>query len=471
VVMTMDPSVGDFARGDVLIEGRRILSVGTNIRATDAIEIDASNTIVMPGLIDTHHHQYETIQRQIIADGMLFGAWPQQSYVSVVQSIFTDGRIQGTFDLGRSPYEPEDCYISELVACWNQINAGVTTGIDTSQCSQTAAHTDAMIKGLIDSGRRSMYVYSRGRGDVPGFEYPGRLGVSTRGLGRLRSQWFNTDDQLVTLGYDGGPTPIAGPGSETGWALARSVGAWIVNHNVQAPQVVLNNEKELGPDIEFIHCTRWPSEAWKIFADKGGKVSIASLIEMQMRHGMPPIQAALDHGIVPSLSVDVETNMTPDLFSQMRAVFTLQRALAHERSLDGDKNAPQPLTCRQVLEMATMAGARCAHLDKKVGSLSPGKEADIIMLSTDAINVFPMNNAPGAVVTMMDTSNVKHVMIAGTIKKWNGKLVGANLDDLRRKAEASRDALMSRIRGVFPAYVPSLFDSCCVPTKPAPAAR
>ena len=183
------------------------------------------------------------------------------------------------------------------------------------------------------------------------------------------------------------------------------------------------------------------------------------------------IQAALDHGIVPSLSVDVETNMTPDLFSQMRAVFTLQRALAHERSLDGDKNAPQPLTCRQVLEMATMAGARCPHLDKKVGSLSPGKEADIIMLSTDAINVFPMNNAPGAVVTMMDTSNVKHVMIAGTIKKWNGKLVGANLDDLRRKAEASRDALMSRIRGVFPAYVPSLFDSCCVPTKPAPAAR
>jgi len=112
-----------------------------------------------------------------------------------------------------------------------------------------------------------------------------------------------------------------------------------------------------------------------------------------------------------------------------------------------------------------MAGAKCAHLESKVGSLTPGKEADIIMLATDAINVFPMNNAPGAVVTMMDTTNVKHVMIAGAIKKWDYKLVNVNVDDLRRKATASRDAVMSRVKGAFPAYVPSLFDSCCMPLK------
>ena len=467
VVMSMDPAVGDFAKADVLVEGKKILAVGPNLSASGAIVIDASNTIVMPGFIDTHHHQYETIQRQIIADGLLFGDWPQQSYSSVVQGIFTEGRIANTFDMGRSPYDPEDCYISELLACWNQINGGVTTGIDTSQCSQTAAHSDAMIKGLMDSGRRSMYVYSRGRGvnPMPGFEYPGRIGVSTRGLGRLRKEYFSSSDQLVTLGYDGGPNPIAGPGTETGWELARSFEAWIVNHNVQAPQVVLNNQKLLGPDIELIHCTKWPAEAWKIAADKGIKVSIATLIEMQMRHGMPPFQMALDHGIVPSLSVDVETNMTPDLFSMMRTAFGLQRALANERSIDGDKRAPQPVTCRQVMEMATMAGAKCAHLESKVGSLTPGKEADIIMLATDAINVFPMNNAPGAVVTMMDTTNVKHVMIAGAIKKWDYQLVSVNVDDLRRKATASRDAVMSRVKGAFPAYVPSLFDSCCMPLK------
>src|SRR6185503_4847575 len=151
------------------------------------------------------------------------------------------------------PYDPEDCYISELVACWNQINAGVTTGIDTSQCSQTAAHSDAMIKGLMYSGRRSMYVYSRGRGFEPmsGFEYPGRIGDSSKGLGRLRRQYFSSDDQLVTLGFDGGPAPVAGPGTESGWALARAFNAWIVNHNVRAPQVITTNEKELGPDIEF----------------------------------------------------------------------------------------------------------------------------------------------------------------------------------------------------------------------------
>ena len=465
VVMSMDPKVGDFANADVLVEGKKILAVGPNLSASGAIVIDASNTIVMPGMIDTHHHQYETIQRQIIADGILRGDWPQQSYFSIVQATLTQGVIPKVFDMGRSPYEPEDCYISELVACWSQISAGVTTGIDTSQCSHTPAHTDAMIKGLVDSGRRSMFVYSPGRADSNGYEFPGRIGVSTRGLGRLRSQFFNTDDQLVTLGFGGGPTPIAGPGTETGWQLARSFGAWIVNHNVMAPQIIVDNEKELGPDIEMIHCTRWTPQAWKIFADKGGHVSIAGLIEMQMRHGMPPIQASMDHGIMPSISIDVETNMTADLFSNMRAIFTLQRALANERAIDGEKNPPQPVTCRQVIEMATVAGAKCAHLDRKVGTLTPGKEADIIMLATDAINVFPMNNAPGAVVTMMDTSNVKHVMIAGQIKKWNGQLVGVNVEQLRRRATASRDTFFERVKKGFPAYTPSLFDSCCVPLK------
>ena len=151
--------------------------------------------------------------------------------------------------------------------------------------------------------------------------------------------------------------------------------------------MIVANEKELGPDIEMIHCTRWTPQAWKMFADKGGQVSIAGLIEMQMRHGMPPIQAALDHGILPSISVDVETNMTADLFSNMRSIFTTQRALVNDRAIDGEKNVPQPVTCRQVIEMATVAGAKCAHLDHKVGSLTPGKYADFVILDRDIMHV------------------------------------------------------------------------------------
>src|SRR5262245_9214638 len=168
-------------------------------------------------------------------------------------------------------------------------------------------------------------------------------------------------------------------------------------------------------DNEYIHCVRLTETVWKMIADTGGKVSIATPIEMQMRHGMPPIQTALDHGIRPSLSVDVETNMAADMFTVMRSTFTLQRVLLNERALAGEGNLPRLLTCRDVLEMATIQGAIDSHLDQKIGTLTPGKEADIIMLRADAINVTPLNNAPGAVVTLMDTSNVDTVLIAGKI--------------------------------------------------------
>jgi cytosine/adenosine deaminase-related metal-dependent hydrolase len=464
IVMSLDPAVGDHRRADVLIEGEKIAAVGRGITA-DAQVIDASDRIVLPGFIDTHHHQYETLQRAIIADGLLQGTWPQQSYGSVVQNIFTTGRIPGVFDLGRSPYDPEDCYISELVASLNQIDQGITTGVDTSQSSHTPEHTDAMIEALRDSGRRTLFAYSGGRADSPGYEYPGRIGDTSRGLGRLRTQYFSSDDQLLTLGFGGGNTPVAGPDTETGWALARSFSAWIVNHNVGSPQTVIANQNDLGPDVEFIHCTRWTEEAWQIFADKGGKVSLAVPIEMQMRHGMPPIQQALDHNTHPSLSTDVETNMASDPFTLMRTTFTLQRALVNERSLAGEQNVQQPMTTRQAIEMATINGAITAGLDRKVGSITPGKQADLVLLATDRINTFPLNNVPGAVVTLMDTSNVDTVIIAGEVRKLRGRLLRVNIRKLQRDIENSRDRVLARVRSVFTGYTPSLFDSCCIPVQ------
>ena len=213
----------------------------------------------------------------------------------------------------------------------------------------------------------------------------------------------------------------------------------------------------MGPDNEYIHCTRSGNEAiWKTIADTGGKVSIAPAIEMQMRHGMPPLQAALDHGIRPSLSVDVECNMTADMFSIMRAAYTLQRALVNQRALSGEEKLPPLLTCRDVIEFATVSGATVAHLDSKIGTLTPGKEADVIMLATERINTFPLNNAPGTVVTLMDTSNVENVFVAGKVVKWQGKLVGVDLHRLRVQIENSRDGLLARS-----GQSPNLFGTCC----------
>src|SRR5262249_9223897 len=154
-------------------------------------------------------------------------------------------------------------------------------------------------------------------------------------------------------------------------------------------------------------------------------------------------QTALDHGIQPSLSVDVECNMTADMFTIMRTTFTLQRALINERSLAGEQNLPPLLSSRDVIEMATIAGAKAAHLDHKIGTLTPGKEADIIMLAADRINVFPLNNVPGTVVILMDTSNVENVFVAGKVVKWQGKLVGVDLSRIRRAIEKSRDAVLA----------------------------
>ena len=140
--------------------------------------------------------------------------------------------------------------------------------------------------------------------------------------------------------------------------------------------------------------------------DRGAHVSIAILIEMQMRHGMPPFQEALNHGILPSLSPDVDTNMTTDPFSLMRGAFCLQRALANDlafpESNPGDLPIPQLVTSRQVIEMATIAGAAANRLLDKVGTLTPGKEADIVVLDARNINTWPMNNVPGTIVTMMN---------------------------------------------------------------------
>ena len=140
----------------------------------------------------------------------------------------------------------------------------------------------------------------------------------------------------------------------------------------------------------------------------------------------------------------------------MRTAFTLQRALINQRALAGEQNLPALVTCRDVIEFATIAGARVAHLDHKVGSLTPGKEADIILLATERINTFPLNNAPGTVVTLMDTSNVENVFVAGKIIKWQGRLVGVDLTGLRRQIEKSRDGLLART-----SQSPNLFDTCC----------
>jgi cytosine/adenosine deaminase-related metal-dependent hydrolase len=158
---------------------------------------------------------------------------------------------------------------------------------------------------------------------------------------------------------------------------------------------------------------------------------------MMMGHGMPPIQKFLDRGLRPSLSVDVETNVPGDMFNQMRTVLALQRATATA----GGKT---PVSTRDVLAYATVEGARANGLDSKVGTLTPGKQADLILLRTDRLNVTPLNDPATAVVTGMDTGNVDTVLIAGRVMKRHGGLLHVDWPAVRRMAAESRNFVVAK---------------------------
>lgn len=429
-VMSMDPNVGDFVQADVLVEGNKILAVGPNLPGPGGV-IDARGKIVMPGFIDTHHHQFETALRSFLADGLLFNDGKPHGAINYFEYIL------GKF---APVYRPQDVYINELFGALSQIDAGVTTVHDISQIHHSPQHSDAAIKGLADSGRRSVFGYFESAGNVPGNQYPADAA-------RIKAQYFSSDDQLLSMTMGG---EIYLPGFEVAWTLGRQLGLQVVAHIVgsfgMAPTFdALAASNQFGPDNLFIHMTGMSDMSWQKVKDAGGGVSLAVPIEMNMRHGMPPILKTLSMGISPSLSVDVECTLTADMFTQMRSAMALQRAFVNQMALEQNNppTLPELLTTRDVLRFATMEGARDLRLDRKTGSLTPGKEADIIILDAEAINVAPLNVVPGAVVSLMERSNVETVIVAGKVRKWKGKLLDVDLRRLRRDLEASRDYLFN----------------------------
>jgi 5-methylthioadenosine/S-adenosylhomocysteine deaminase len=416
-VLSLDRAIGDFEQADVLVEGGKISAVRANIDAPNAEVIDASKAIVMPGFVDTHRHMWQGILRNVLPDGSL------DDYIATVQKVFG------------ANYTPDDVYAGDYLSALGAIDSGVTCVLDWSHIHNTPEHTDAAVKALKDSGARAVFAYGNAQTtdgrwwEAKGSKFPGDIA-------RLRKQYFSSDDQLVTLylaAPSGSPEQILPT-----FKAARDVGARITIHVGVGERgrvgllEKLNAEKALAADTTYIHCCTLNDTEWKLIRDTGGTVSIASYVETLMGHGNPPIQKAIDTGIRPSLSVDVETSVPNDFFQQMRTIFSLQKNEVWARRLAGDKNPPKFLTVREVLEFATIEGARANGLERKVGTLTPGKDADIILLRTDRLNVMPINNAVGAVVTSMGAQNVDTVLIAGKVMKRGGQLVGVDWDRITR---------------------------------------
>jgi 5-methylthioadenosine/S-adenosylhomocysteine deaminase len=417
VVLTLDRRIGDFAQADVLIEDGKIREVRPNIAvsAEAAAVIDASNRIVIPGFIDTHSHSYQGLLRNIMPNGLL-----SPDYNRDVQSILTP------------VYEPEDAYAGELITALGMIDMGTTAIVDISQVSHTPEHSDACIRALQDAGIRAVFSYHRGAGPLA--RYP-------QDISRLQRTYFSSKDQLLTLALTTGLDAKL-------YAVAREVGVPAVLHlvgkDLSGPLLELGRAGLLRPGDEYIHCLGLNDAAWRLIKDTGGRVSLCTQIDMAMGHGTPTIQDALDRAIRPSLSSDHGVEIAQDFFTIMRSTFTFQRNQLFQRARNGEQNLPPLLSCRDLLEFATIEGARCANLDSKVGTLAPGKEADILLLTVDRLNIWPLNNAPGVVVNQMNPGNVDTVFIAGKVKKWRGNLVGVDVPRVLSLVKDARDAVMRR---------------------------
>jgi cytosine/adenosine deaminase-related metal-dependent hydrolase len=434
ILYTVNWQTGDFERGDVLIQSQKISGFGRNLEAPkSALVVNAAGLIVMPGFVDTHHHQTESILRGILADGLYrTGAGtPKNSYASIIETRF------------RPIYTPDDARIAELLASLSQLNDGVTTSVDTSIAHYSPEHTDACIAGIRAAGRRTVFVYAPS-GNNAEQRFPAELT-------RLRKQYFASGDQLLTLAA-AGETPEQ-------WKFARTLNVPIIFHVTGGPGSNLNPFSAAGlmePDCVYIHCTNLSDELWDRIRDTGGRVSISPATEMSMQQGTPAIQQTLDRALGPSLGSDVECSMTADMFTLMRSALTLQHGLANQRNVTG--TAPIRLvTCREVIEFATVYGASVAQLYPKIGQLQVGKEADIILLTTDRLNTFPLNNVPGAITTLMGPGNVDGVFVAGKVRKWGGQLIGVDIARLKTDVERSCDGLLDRAN-----YPRDLFGSCCV---------
>jgi len=416
-VITMDPAVPNLALGDVLVHGDKIAAVGANLPAGDAEIIDAKGTIVMPGFIDAHHHAWLGVMRRLMPDvDDLF------AYIDVVAE-----------QLG-AHYRPQDMFVSNRLTAIASLDAGITTIVDACHSSRSPDHTDAAIDALNRSGIRAVHMV--------GAAMDKRASVShlPQDLKRLAERW-NTQDSLIQVG-------LFGQLKLDWWEIARQLDMRILTEFI-GDLAKLGPEFAkpgiLGPDNIFNHCTRVPAETWKLLADAGVNITVNPRSDALFGFDDESFayQVAVDHGLAPALGIDLDTAFGSDMFGEMHALFHQQRAAMRYRRFRGETNVAAPIGVEEVLRAATVNGARAAGIADRVGTLTPGKQADLIMVRTDGAAVFPVTNAFGTIVQAVERSDVDTVMVDGVIRKRDGKLIGVDLAQLSSDANASLDYLIN----------------------------
>ncbi len=432
-VLTMDPSLGDQPGADVLIEGDSIAAVGRNLSADGAQVIEAAGDIVIPGFVDTHRHTWEAPIR------------------SSAPNYTLGDYFVGILDSFAPKYRPQDVYAGNLWGALECVNAGITTLVDWSHIANTPEHADEAIRGLKDVGLRAVYAYGFPNTSLADWWFNSKL-IQPEDARRIRSQYFSSNDGLITMAM-----ATRGPGFcmpevvKHDWQMARDLGLEITVHTAMdrlAGKFLmvkqLHDMDLLYPGTTYVHSSHLTDEEWKMVADSGGRVSFAPQVELSMGHGWAPAVKALAYGLRPGLSIDVVTTSPGDIFTEMHALFTSERARRNDIAWTQDVDPTELLTARDILGFATIDGARVAGLADRTGSLTPGKKADVVIIDGHALNTAPIIDPVATVVLAAGISNVDTVIINGKFHKRDGKML-ADLSTPRRLIEESKDYLVRAV--------------------------
>lgn len=425
-VITMDRQ-GDLPRGDILVQGDRIAEIAPAIQADDAEAVDGSGFIVIPGLINAHMHTWQTALRGLAAN------WTLLEYFSKMHAGLA------------TVFQPEDLHIATLVGALNQLNCGTTTLADWCHNNPTPAHNDAAVDGLLQSGIRAAFFHGTPKpdpkpGEKPFWEVPHPRAEVERLLKAHQGK------ALLSI-----HAAVLGPHYSTmdvalhDFAMARELGIIASLHQGGGPARTpegwkrLEVEGLLGPQINIVHGHALDDVQLQRFCELGLSFSAAAESEMSQGHGHPLTGRLRQFGRAPSLGVDLESVMSGDMISQARIALGIQRSLDNvgHRAAHGTIPPTSTITTREALSWVTVEGARMLKALDRIGTLAPGKQADLVMIRASDLNMQPIHDPVSSVVFQTALSNIDSVMVAGQWKKRHGQLLGVELAPLIARLQAS----------------------------------
>jgi cytosine/adenosine deaminase-related metal-dependent hydrolase len=443
-IVSMDPVLGELSRGDILIEDGVITAVRPSLGDVDAELINATGHIVAPGLIDTHRHTWQTQMRALCAD------WTLTDYMFGIR-------------LSVSPaYTAADVHLGNLLGAVEALESGVTTILDFSHCNNTPEHSDAAVTGLLDAGIRAVFGYGFFESSPMAPPYFTDHGARLKDFARIAGTYFASPSSLVTLGValtEAGVIPMSATAAEVRAARERS--AVQVAHTGTVwglPSGIREMDAAglLGPDQVHVHCNTLTEEEWQALARAGAKVSTSVETELNMGMGRPVFTACERHGLAPTLSCDIVSLNSGDLFSQLRQGLGFKRwADTEALNLSGADPDRVSTTTLEALRWSTVNAAEALGLGDRIGSLTPGKQADLIIVGGPGASQHPVIDAAGTLIFQTSAADVRTVLVAGQAVKHDGVMTGVDLPRLLERADTSAEQVLGRVRGAVPALPPT----------------